>query len=146
MIVEKYKFPEDLYYHREDHLWVKVIEDNRVMIGVDDFGAKEAGELDFVELPEEGEEFKRGDVFATMESGKWVGRLRAPVEGVIIKVNSKVDEDPTIINRDPYGDGWLVVMEAKNLDEDLGTLIHGKNKEEIENWIRREIKERLGRG
>ena len=146
MKVEKYEFPEDLYYHREDHLWVKIIEDNRVRIGVDDFGAKEAGELDFVELPEEGDEFERGDVFATMESGKWVGRLRAPVGGTIVEVNSKVDEDPTIINRDPYGEGWLVVMETKSLEEDLKTLLSGKNSEEIENWIRREMRERLGKG
>lgn len=144
--MDKYEFPEDLYYHEEDHLWVKVLEDKKVLIGVDDFGAKEAGELDFVELPSEGEEYNQGDVFATIESGKWVGRLRAPVGGKILKVNEKVDEDPTLINKDPYGEGWLVIMEPRNLDEDLKALIPGSDHERIKSWIEREIKERLGRG
>ncbi len=145
MKVEKYEFPEDLYYHEEDHLWVKILEENTVLIGVDDFGAKEAGELDFVELPSEGEEYQRGEVFATMESGKWVGRLRAPVSGEILEVNEKVDEDPTLINKDPYGEGWLVKMRATNLAEDIKTLIPGSDAERITAWIKREIKERLGR-
>ena len=145
MRVENYEFLEDLFYHEEDHLWVKKIDEKTVLIGIDDFGAKEAGELDFIELPEMGEEFERGEVFATIESGKWVGRLRAPVSGRIIEVNRRVEDEPTLANKDPYGEGWLVKMEAKNLEEDLKTLIPGSDAERIENWIRKEIKERLGR-
>ncbi len=145
MKIDKYEFPEDLYYHEEDHLWVKILDDGKVLIGVDDFGAKESGELDYIELPEISEEYNRGDVFATMESGKWAGRLRAPVGGKIVKINEKVDEDPSLINRDPYGEAWLVIMEPDNLDEDLKTLIPGSDPKKIKTWIEKEIRERLGR-
>lgn len=145
MKVDKYEFPEDLYYHEEDHLWVKIIEKNRVMIGVDDFGAKEAGEIDFVDLPTIGEEYSKGEVIATIESGKWVGRLRAPVSGKVVEVNEKLDDDPSLINKDPYGEGWMLIMEVANLEEDLKDLIPGTDADRIREWIEREKRERLGR-
>ncbi len=144
MKVDKYEFPEDLYYHEEDHLWVKIIDENKVLIGVDDFGAKEAGEIDFVDLPTVGDEFSKGEVMATIESGKWVGRLRAPVSGKILEVNEKLDDEPSLVNKDPYGEGWLLKMEAYNLEEDLKDLISGKDTNRIKEWIEREKKERLG--
>lgn len=135
--VDEYELPDDLYYN-EDHLWVRILPNNRVMIGLDDFGAKMAGDIDFVELPEPGTRIEKGQALVTLESGKWVGRLRSPLTGVIEEINEKVlDEDPRLINRDPYGEGWLVILRPEKLEEELKTLIHGREK--IEEWLRKEI-------
>ncbi|MCR8453730.1 MAG: glycine cleavage system protein H [Crenarchaeota archaeon] len=145
MKVHNYEFPEDLYYHKEDHLWVKAIEKNKVRIGIDDFAAKESGRIDFVDLPRIGEEFSKGDVIVTIESGKWVGRLRSPVSGKVLYVNERLYDDPSLINRSPYDEGWLLVIEAYDVERDIGDLIAGTQTDKIKDWIEREIKERLGR-
>jgi len=135
--VNEYEFPKDLYYS-EDHLWVRVLPDGIAVIGIDDFGAKKAGEIEFVEVSSEvGSHVKKGELLIILESGKWVGRLKSPVSGEIIEINSKViEEDPTLINKDPYGEGWLVKIKLENLDE-IKNLIHGEDA--IKQWIKKEI-------
>ncbi|MEX2705686.1 MAG: glycine cleavage system protein H [Candidatus Freyrarchaeum guaymaensis] len=130
--------PDDLYYHN-DHCWVRV-ENGKARIGFDDFGQATAGKILFVRLKPEGKTIEAGKSFGSIETGKWVGPLRAPISGTILEVNPEVKKKPTIINEDPYGDGWLIVVEPTNLEPELANLVTG---DAIKAWIDKEIEERL---
>nr|MDO8090928.1 glycine cleavage system protein H [Candidatus Sigynarchaeota archaeon] len=130
--------PDDLYYHN-DHCWVRV-ENGKARIGFDDFGQATAGKILFVRLKPQGKTIEAGKSFGSIETGKWVGPLRAPISGTIVEVNPEVKKKPTIINEDPYGDGWLIVVEPTNLEPELANLVTG---DAIKAWIDKEIEERL---
>ena len=121
--IKGYNMPDDLYYHQEDS-WARV-DGDRVTIGMTDFFQKEAGDVVFVDLPDEEDEVEQGEVCGKIQSRKWIGKLVAPVSGEIVTINEDLEDDTSLINSDPYGDGWILVIEASNLDEDLGNLIHG---------------------
>jgi glycine cleavage system H protein len=104
-LVQKYELPDDLYHHRE-HMWVRA-DGSEATVGLNDFAQKLAGEIQFVELPEPEDEVSADEVVGTVETGKWVGKLYAPVTGTITDINEDIDDDPSLINSDPYGDGWL---------------------------------------
>ncbi len=140
--IEEFELLEDLYYDPKDHLWAKV-ENSKVRVGLDMFGQKAAGTVAYVKLLPPGREVKKGRAFGSLEAGKYVGPLRAPVSGRISEINEKVLKDPTLVNRDPYGDGWFVVIEMSNPDE-LKELVHGE--ENIRAWLEREIKEYREKG
>ena len=114
------EFPEDLYYTRE-HLWLKVIG-ARGRIGITDYAQLEMGEIVFLNLPEENSPIEEGEVFGTLESSKTVADLYAPVGGEIVSVNKDLEEEPSLINDDPYGNGWLVILEIDDLSQ-LGDLL-----------------------
>lgn len=137
--IGKYLFSEDLYYTK-DHLWARIEEDNRVRVGWSDFAQKIAGKVVYVKIKEAGSEVNQEGVFGSIETGKWVGKLFAPVGGVIREIG-KVVSNPKPANSDPYGEGWFVVIEPSNLDGDLKNLLHG---EEAIDWLRQEIKEKTG--
>ncbi|MGQ9720881.1 MAG: glycine cleavage system protein H [Candidatus Jordarchaeum sp.] len=137
--IGRYLFSEDLYYTK-DHLWTRIEEGNRVRVGWSDFAQKIAGKVVYVKIKEVGSEVNQGDVFGSIETGKWVGKLFAPVGGVIREVG-KIVKNPRAANSDPYGEGWFAVIEAKNLEEDLKNLLHG---EEAIEWLIKEIKEKTG--
>ena len=103
------EIPEDLYYSRE-HLWLRVAA-NRGKIGITDYAQLEMGEIIFLNLPEENAPIEQDEVFGTLESSKTVADLYAPVSGEIVSVNKDLEEEPSLINDDPYGNGWLVTLE-----------------------------------
>jgi glycine cleavage system H protein len=115
MKMDKYKFPDDLYYDKE-HNWARV-EGNIVTQGISDLGQDLAGEIVYAEVPRVGREVKQGQPFMSMESGKWVGRIKAIVSGKIAEANEEIEWESTIINEDPYGEGWLARLEAADLSE-----------------------------
>lgn len=119
-------FPEDLKYSKE-HEWVRV-NGNVATIGVSDYAQDQLGEIVFVELPDEGEEFEKDDAFGVVESVKSVNDVYAPLSGRIIEVNDPVVDSPEIVNEDPYGEGWLVKIELSNLKE-MGELMSAKDYE-----------------
>ncbi len=121
--IKGYNMPEELYYH-EEHSWARV-DGNTVTVGMTDFFQKEAGDIVFVDLPEEEDEVEQGEVCGKIQSRKWIGKLVAPVSGEIVEINEDLEDDTTLINSDPYGKGWILKIEASNLDEELGNLIHG---------------------
>ncbi|MFC1824015.1 glycine cleavage system protein GcvH [Thermodesulfobacteriota bacterium] len=121
--IKGYKMPDELYYH-EEHSWAR-IEGDEITVGMSDFFQKEAGDIVFVDLPDEEDEVEQGEVCGKIQSRKWIGNLIAPVSGEIVKINEDLEEDPTLINTDPYGKGWVLVIEADDLDPELGNLIHG---------------------
>lgn len=121
--IKGYRMPDDLYYH-EEHSWARV-DGDRVTVGMSDFFQKEAGDIVFVDLPEEEDDVEQGEVCGKIQSRKWIGKLVAPVSGEILEINEDLDEDTSLINTDPYGKGWILVIEASNLDEDLENLMRG---------------------
>ena len=134
--VDDYEVREGLYYSKE-WTWVK-IEDGKARIGITDYAQKQLREIVFAELPSVGDEVVKGEPFGTVESVKSVSDLVAPLSGKIEEVNEEVVDNPQIINEDPYGEGWLIVVSPSNLDEDLKTLM---NYEESVEWHKELAKE-----
>lgn len=98
--------PENLKY-TPDHEWLK-IEGEFAFVGVTDFAQKELGDIVFVEVETVGETISAGELFGTIEAVKTVSDLLLPIEGEIVEFNPSVEEEPAIINGDPYGNGWIV--------------------------------------
>lgn len=104
--------PNDLKYTTE-HEWVRV-EGNKITVGVTDYAQDQLGDIVFVELPEEGEDLKKGDTFGVVESTKSVSDLFVPVTGKVVESNDPLLDSPEIINEDPYGEGWMIKMEISD--------------------------------
>jgi len=124
MEIQGYNVPEDLYYHNEN-TWVKVEDDGNVRVGMDDFYQKQAGDTTYVDLPFEGDSVSQGETCGKIQSSKWVGKFVSPISGEIVEVNSELENDCRLINKDPYGAGWIVRIKPSNLDEELKQLANG---------------------
>lgn len=98
--------PEELRYTK-DHEWVR-IEGDEAVIGITDFAQGELGDIVFVDIGTEGEELAREEVFGTVEAVKTVSDLFMPLAGTVSAVNPALGDDPAAVNRDPYGEGWMV--------------------------------------
>lgn len=120
---EGFDFPDDLYYN-EDLIWLKK-ENGKVRIGMASFGVDLAGKIKFVRLRPAGKEIAAGRSIGTMESGKWTGPVKAPVSGTITEVNEDLKDNPGLLNDDPYGKGWIAIIEPTNLDGEIGALAGG---------------------
>jgi glycine cleavage system H protein len=122
--------PADLRYS-EDHEYAKPTgEPGVVQVGITDYAQGELGDVVYVELPKVGASFARRDVFGTIEAVKAVSELYAPVAGTITAVNTALEGDPALINRDPYGAGWMVKLRVKNpaeLEQLLGSAAYKKH-------------------
>lgn len=105
--------PTDLKYTQE-HEWVRDNGDGTVTVGITDFAQSELGDIVFVELEPEGFEFDKDDVFGTVEAVKTVSELFAPVAGEIVENNEELEDDPEIVNNDPYEKGWMVKIKASD--------------------------------
>jgi glycine cleavage system H protein len=119
--VEGYEVPEGLYYSK-DFEWIK-IEGDKVRMGVTDYAQKSLREIVYAELPSAGGEVKQGEPYGTVESVKAVSDLIAAVSGTIEEVNDEVQSKPELLNEDPYGKGWLVVVKPANLQAELSNLM-----------------------
>jgi glycine cleavage system H protein len=115
MPVQKYAIPEDLIYDSND-FWIKVSGEEAV-IGMTDFGQSNTGDILYLELPHEGEMIRQGERFGSIESGKWVGNLTAPISGEVLESNREVEGNPRRINADAYGDGWMFKIKLSKPDE-----------------------------
>jgi len=135
--IKGYNMPDELYYHAE-HSWARV-EGTKVTIGMTDMFQKEAGDIVFVDLPEEDDEVSQGETCGKIQSRKWIGKLVAPVSGEITEINEELEEDTSLINSNPYGDGWILVIKAEDEDDlqaELKNLIHG---DAVSAFVEREI-------
>ncbi len=101
--------PEDLYY-TDEHEYVRLEDDNVVVVGVTDYAQGELGDVVFVELPEVGAEYQKMDAFGTIEAVKAVSELFSPLAGEIVDVNTDLDDNPGLVNEDPYGTGWMIKL------------------------------------
>ena len=107
--------PENLKYSK-DHEWVKV-EDNIAVLGITEFAQGELGDIVFVDVEPDLEEIVKDETFGTIEAVKTVSDLIAPCSGKVLEINPKLEDEPELINSDPYGDGWIVKIELSNADE-----------------------------
>ena len=111
---------DDLKY-TETHEWLK-IKGNKALVGITDHAQSELTDIVFVELPEVGNEIKKGEELCVVESVKSVSEIYAPLSGNVVNVNKKLDDSPEIVNESPYDDGWLVEIEIKDKSEIDGLL------------------------
>ena len=119
--VDDYEVKEGLYYSK-DYLWVE-LEDGKARIGLTDYAQKQLRDILVVDLPDVGTEVEKGEPFGSVESAKTVSDLIAPLSGVVEEVNEAVVENPGLINEDPYGEGWVIVISPTKLDEELKELM-----------------------
>jgi len=119
--VDDYEVAEGLYYSK-DYMWVKT-ENGKAKIGITDYAQKQLREIVFAELPSAGDTLKVGDPFGTLESVKAVSDLIAPLSGTIDEVNEEVGSRPELLNEDPYGEGWLLILSPTDLKKELKELM-----------------------
>ena len=134
---EGFDFPEDLYY-TSDQLWVKK-ENGNIKLGFTSFGMDLAGKIKFVRLRPAGKTIEAGRSIGTLESGKWTGPVKAPVSGTITEVNEALKDNPSLLNEDPYGKGWVAVLTPSNWDGEVGNL---QGADGLEDWIKAEFAEK----
>lgn len=107
--------PKELKYS-QDHEWIKV-EGSRATVGITDFAQAQLGDVVFVEVPEVGAAVTAGKAFSVVESVKAVSDIYAPLTGIIVAVNDGLSDTPELVNQEPYGDGWIAVIEFNNAQE-----------------------------
>jgi glycine cleavage system H protein len=110
------EYPDDLRYSKE-HEWARTEQDGRVRVGITDFAQDALGDVVYVDLPEQGTQVSAGQAFGEVESTKSVSDVYAPVSGTIVERNGALEEKPELVNQQPYGDGWLVAIEATDPTE-----------------------------
>lgn len=119
--VDSYEIPEGLYYSK-DWFWVK-IEGGKAKMGITDYAQKQLREIVFVELPPAGGSIKANDPFGSVESVKAVSDLISPLSGTIDQINQEVTSKPEMLNEDPFGKGWLLIITPSNLDAELAAIM-----------------------
>jgi len=119
--VDGYEVPEGLYYSK-DWFWVK-IEGGKAKMGITDYAQKQLREIVFVELPSAGSTVKANEPFGSVESVKAVSDLIAPLSGTIEQSNQDVTSKPELLNEDPFGKGWLLIIAPSNLNAELAALM-----------------------
>jgi len=116
-----YNIPEDVYYTKE-HEWVR-IEENRCRIGVTDYAQNSLHEVVYVDLPKIGIRIGQTQSLGTVESVKAVADVYSPVSGTILEVNNTLSDAPELVNKSPYGDGWITIIQPENLKKELPSLM-----------------------
>jgi len=134
-----YDFPEDRLYDKE-HIWLKE-EGGLLRIGVTDFFQKMANDIVFIEIPATGRVLEIGKPFSSLESGKWVGRVKCTVSGAVVNANTELNDFPYLLNESPYDEGWIVDIEPAGQDYKAGLfdLNDPAQKKEYEDFLEAEI-------
>ena len=109
------KFPTNVKYTSE-HEWIR-LEGEEGFVGITDYAQDQLGDIVFVDVPTEGETLQKGDVFGSIEVVKTVSDLFIPVGGEILEVNSALEDNPELVNKDPYGEGWLIRIKPTDVSE-----------------------------
>jgi glycine cleavage system H protein len=123
--VKNCNLPDDLYYNIENNVWARKEADGTVTIGMTAYACALAGEVVAYTPKKVGRSVDLNKSAATVESGKWVGPVKAPVSGEVVAVNQAVSASPKTINADPYGNGWLVKLKPVNWDAEAAALVTG---------------------
>ena len=113
-------FPENLKYSK-DHEWI-LVEGNEATIGISEFAQSELGEIVYLDVTCEGETIEKDEVFGSIEAVKTVSDLIMPVAGEVLEVNPELEDAPELVNKDPYGDGWIIKITIKD-EKDLDGLL-----------------------
>jgi glycine cleavage system H protein len=118
-------FPDDLYYNVENNVWARREADGMVTVGMTSYACALAGQIVSFTPKKAGKAIEQNKSVSTVESGKWVGPVKAPVGGEVVEVNGDLSGKPGTINADPYGAGWMVKMKPTNWDADSAALLTG---------------------
>lgn len=121
-------FPEELKYTK-DHEWLRV-EDDNIYVGITAFAQGELGDIVFVDVDTEGEELEKEEVFGSVEAVKTVSDLFMPINGEVLAFNEKLEDEPELINSDPYGEGWIIKISASDVSE-LNSLLSAESYKEL---------------
>ena len=116
------KIPEDYVYTEEHEYCHQTDHQGIVEIGITDYAQGELGDVVYVDLPKVGSKFERMEPFGTIEAVKAVSELFCPVAGEVVETNAAIEGDPSVINKDPYGAGWMIKLRVKSPDELKGLL------------------------
>jgi glycine cleavage system H protein len=130
LIMAEYKILDDLKYTKA-HEWIK-IDGNTVTMGITDFAQKSLSDIVYVELPSEDLEFQKGDSIGVIESVKAAEDFYAPVSGKISAINNQLQDNPALLNSDPYGEGWIIKIEMKGDESEMDLL----NVDEYKNHVK----------
>ena len=122
MKVGTYKIPEKYYYVKE-HEWILIENSGTARIGITDYAQKALREITYFYAGRKGAKVKRMETICKIESVKCVSEILSPLSGVIFRFNNALFDDPDIINRDPYGKGWITIIRPTNLDNELEKLL-----------------------
>jgi glycine cleavage system H protein len=136
MNIDGYNCPDNLYYHKE-HMWLRV-EGDLCVIGFNDFGQKLAGQIKRIISLEEEDEVEADKPFGTISTGKWSGKLYSPISGEIAQYNEELDEEPSHVNNDPYGKGWIIKVRPTNGQAEVARLMTTSDPTFAE-WMRGQI-------
>lgn len=121
-------YPKELKY-AESHEWIKV-EGNIATIGISDYAQSELGDIVFVELPEVGDAVSKGESCGTIEAVKTVSDINSPVSGEVVEINEALEDEPTLVNTDCYGEGWIIKVKVED-DSELDELLDADAYEEF---------------
>jgi len=122
--MSEYVIPQELYY-TQDHAWIRV-EGDTIRIGMTDFMQKLAGEVTFIRIPRANKTLATGATLCSIQSGKWAGKVKVPMNGTVVEGNTELTTNPKILNDDCYGVGWICVMKPDDLTAGLAELMHGE--------------------
>ena len=139
-----YDIPADRAYDREHHMWAQYDSaSNQVTVGIDTLGLASLGDLAYVTLQAVGMPVKRGESMGTLEAAKMTGDLIAPISGVIVARNDSVVKNPSIVNQNPYSDGWMVVIRPSDWEDESAQLVSDDG---LPAWVESEIKRYRSQG
>lgn len=133
MKLNDYEFPDNLLFNKENY-WVRKTED-RVQVGLSEYGQRTIGDVLYLEIGEEGQKLQQGEAFGSIEAGKWVGSLQAPISGTILVIHRKLLANPAPINKDPYQNGWLYEMDVADTTQ-LNSMMDAK---QYSTWVEEQI-------
>ncbi|WP_447640960.1 MULTISPECIES: glycine cleavage system protein GcvH [Chitinophagaceae] len=122
-------FPKDLKYTK-DHEWIKIIDGNTALVGITEFAQSELGDIVYVDITSVGDEVKADETFGTVEAVKTVSDLFLPVDATIVEVNPELENEPELVNSDPYGKGWMAKITVANA-ADLNKLLDAEAYEKL---------------
>jgi glycine cleavage system H protein len=128
-VVEGREIPDDLKYTK-DHEWVR-IENDRCGVGITDYAQNSLHEVVYADLPKVGRKLAQKESFGTVESVKAVSEVYSPISGEVVEFNQRLTDAPELINQQPYGEGWLILMRPSKLEAEVGTLMSAKEYEEF---------------
>ncbi|MDQ3944626.1 MAG: glycine cleavage system protein H [Actinomycetota bacterium] len=134
-----YRLALDRSYDPASHLWVQILEPGRVRVGVDPLGVETSGTIAQLAFASPGEVLRRGEPFGSLEAAKFVGPLLSPLSGTVTATNQAALADPRLVERDPFGEGWLVELEPSDPGGELPLLVEGE--ERLCPWFAAEVQD-----
>ena len=132
MIILGFDYPDDCYFDLYNDMWCRELGDGRLQIGVSAFGVKISGNHFYMCRPKPvGNEVEQGKTVGVVELSKTVVTIKTPVAGTIVEINTALEETPELIHQDPYGAGWISVIQASDWERDRALLAHGSGLVEL---------------